>query len=99
MSRLKDELTVVRTEWERAEQELSDRCWFAPPELQNWLQLTFEIELKYFNAKKAAAQAQLTMAKEACEKLKKRRSNLIGSFVSAHGKNIDEVDTTILQAR
>ncbi|CAG0916414.1 unnamed protein product [Notodromas monacha] len=99
VSRLKEELTVVRTEWERAEQELSDRCWFAPPELQNWLQLTFETELRYFNAKKAAAHSQLSQAKEACEKLKKRRSNLIGSFVSAHGKNIDDVDTTILQAK
>ena len=63
--RLQMELSVVRRELERAETELQDRCWFAPPQLQHWLQLTYEIELKYFNAKKCAAERQLAAAKDA----------------------------------
>ncbi|CAG0891078.1 unnamed protein product [Darwinula stevensoni] len=97
--RLQMELSVVRRELERAETELQDRCWFAPPQLQHWLQLTYEIELKYFNAKKCAAERQLTAAKDACEKLKKKRTNLVGAFVSTHGRSLDDVDHTIMQAR
>ena len=34
-----------------------------------------------------------------CEKLRKKRSSLVGAFVSTHGKSIDEVDRSIVEAR
>ncbi|KAG5316957.1 STIM protein, partial [Acromyrmex heyeri] len=34
-----------------------------------------------------------------CEKLRKKRSSLVGAFVSTHGKSIDEVDKSIVEAR
>ena len=38
-------------------------------------------------------------AKDACEKLKRKRSSLVGAFVSTHGRSIDDVDKTILEAK
>jgi stromal interaction molecule 1 len=35
---------VLRNELQRAEMELEDRCWIAPPVLQHWLQITYELE-------------------------------------------------------
>ena len=46
-----------------------------------------------YNAKKKAAEEQLETAKDLCEKLKKKRSSLVGAFVSTHGCSIDEVCT------
>ncbi|CAG0882705.1 unnamed protein product, partial [Cyprideis torosa] len=97
--RLRTELSIVRSELERAEQELQDRCWVAPPVLQHWLQLTYEIELKYFNAKKMAAEKQLAQAREACERLRKKRTNLMGAFTTTHGKSMEDVDQVILSAK
>lgn len=34
-----------------------------------------------------------------CEKLKKKRTSLVGAFVSTHGKSIDDVDRSIVEAR
>jgi len=34
-----------------------------------------------------------------CDKLKKKRSSLMGAFVSTHGKSIDDVDKAILEAK
>lgn len=34
-----------------------------------------------------------------CDKLKKKRSSLVGAFVSTHGKSIDDVDRSIVEAR
>lgn len=34
-----------------------------------------------------------------CEKLRKKRSSLVGAFVSTHGKSIDDVDRSIVEAR
>lgn len=44
VSRLKEEVEVLRNELHRAEVELEDRCWLAPTVLQHWLQLTYELE-------------------------------------------------------
>jgi hypothetical protein len=44
-----------------------------------------------YNGKKKAAEDQLETAKDLCEKLKKKRSSLVGAFVSTHGCSIDEV--------
>ncbi|XP_078051197.1 stromal interaction molecule isoform X1 [Augochlora pura] len=99
VSQLKAEIEMLKVELQRAEGELEDRCWSPPPGLQHWLQLTHEIENKSYSKKKIAAEKQLQQAREACEKLRKKRSSLVGAFVSTHGKSIDEVDKSIVDAR
>lgn len=56
---------MLRTELQIAEGELKDRCWSAPPALQQWLQLTHEIENKAYIKKKMSAEKQLQQAREA----------------------------------
>ena len=99
VSRLKEELEVLRNELHRAEVELEDKCWMASPVLQHWLQLTYELESQTYNAKKKAAEEQLEVAKDMCERLKRKRSSLVGAFVSTHGRSIDDVDRSILEAK
>ncbi|XP_029163693.1 stromal interaction molecule homolog isoform X2 [Nylanderia fulva] len=99
VSQLKAEIEMLKLELQRAEGELEDRCWSPPAGLQHWLQLTHEIENKAYTNKKIAAEKQLQQAREACEKLRKKRSSLVGAFVSTHGKSIDEVDKSIVEAR
>ena len=99
VSRLKEEVEVLRHELQRAEVELEDKCWVAPPVLQHWLQLTYEIESAVYNVKRKTAEEQLEMAKDMCERLKKKRSSLVGAFVSTHGRSIDDVDRSILEAK
>ncbi|KAH9643774.1 hypothetical protein HF086_002272 [Spodoptera exigua] len=90
---------MLRAELRRAEGELEDRCWAPPPGLQQWLQLTHEVENRAYLRKKQQADMQLQQAREACEKLRKKRSSLVGAFVSTHGKSIDDVDRSIVEAR
>merc|ERR1719281_1463116 len=71
----------------------------APSMLQHWLQLTYELESIVFNNRKKAAEFQMEVAKDACDKLKKKRSSLVGAFVSTHGRSIDDVDKSILEAK
>ena len=99
VSRLKEELEALRGELHRAEVELEDKCWVAPPVLQHWLQLTYELESVTYNAKRKAAEDQLEMAKDMCDKLKRKRSSLVGAVVSTHGRSIDDVDRSILEAK
>ncbi|XP_011501914.1 PREDICTED: stromal interaction molecule homolog isoform X2 [Ceratosolen solmsi marchali] len=99
VSQLKAEIEMLKLELQRAEGELEDRCWSPPVGLQHWLQLTHEIENKAYMKKKISAEKQLQSAREACEKLRKKRSSLVGAFVSTHGKSIDEVDKSIVEAR
>ncbi|XP_047120810.1 stromal interaction molecule homolog isoform X1 [Schistocerca piceifrons] len=99
VSQLKAEIEMLRRELQRAEGELEDRCWSPPVGLQQWLQLTHEIENKAYIKKKLSAEKQLQQAREACEKLRKKRSSLVGAFVSTHGKSIDDVDRSIVEAR
>ncbi|XP_069679430.1 stromal interaction molecule homolog isoform X2 [Periplaneta americana] len=99
VSQLKAEIEMLRGELQRAEGELEDRCWSPPVGLQQWLQLTHEIENKAYIKKKNSAEKQLQQAREACEKLRKKRSSLVGAFVSTHGKSIDDVDRSIVEAR
>lgn len=56
---------MLRTELQIAEGELKDRCWSPPLGLQQWLQLTHEIENKGYIKKKIAAEKQLQQAREA----------------------------------
>ena len=48
----------------RAEKELAMKQWAPPSELQAWLQLSYETELEYFNAKKKEAEYQLEYARD-----------------------------------
>ncbi|XP_064074485.1 stromal interaction molecule homolog isoform X2 [Vanessa tameamea] len=99
VTQLKAEIEMLRGELRRAEGELEDRCWAPPPGLQQWLQLTHEVENRSYLRKKQQADCQLQQAREACEKLRKKRSSLVGAFVSTHGKSIDDVDRSIVEAR
>lgn len=99
VQQLKQEIEMLRSELSRAEVELVDHCWTPPPALQSWLQLTYELESKHTLKKRIMAEKQLQVARDACEKLKRKRSSLVGAFVSTHGKSIDEVDRSIVEAR
>lgn len=96
---LKQEIELLRNELSRAEVELIDHHWAPPQNLQHWLQLTYELESRSHQKKRVAAETQLVLAREACEKLRKKRSSFVGAFVSTHGKSIDDVDRTIVEAR
>lgn len=55
----------VRVALRKAERELNSRSHWAPPEaLQKWLQLTHEIEIRYYNLKRQSAERQLLQARE-----------------------------------
>lgn len=56
---------MLRGELRRAEGELEDRCWAPPPGLQQWLQLTHEVENRSYLRKKHQADIQLQQAREA----------------------------------
>ncbi|KAL5278617.1 STIM2 family protein [Megaselia abdita] len=99
LQQLKQEIEMLRTELSRAEVELVDHCWSPPPQLQNWLQYTYELESKNHAKKRLFAEKQLLIAREACEKLRKKRTSLVGAFTTTHGKSIDDVDRSIVDAR
>ncbi|XP_023239470.1 stromal interaction molecule homolog isoform X2 [Centruroides sculpturatus] len=99
LQQLEQQLQNVREELKVAKKALESRSWVPPPALQHWLQMTHELELRHYNAKRSAAEQQLAAAKEGCEKLRKRRSSFLGSFRIAHGGSIDDVDNRILQAK
>ena len=86
VGRLREEVEILRGELMKAEVELEDKCWMAPTMLQHWLQLTYELESQVFNNRKRTAELQMEQAKDACDKLKKKRSSLVGAFVSTHGR-------------
>ncbi|XP_043071924.1 stromal interaction molecule homolog isoform X3 [Drosophila grimshawi] len=99
VQQLKKEIEMLRNELTRAEFELVDNCWAPPQQLQSWLQYTYELENKNHQKKRSSAEKQLQSAREACEKLRKKRSSLVGAFVSTHGRSIDDVDRSIVEAR
>lgn len=99
LQQLKQEVEMLRAELSRAEVELVDHCWTPPQALQSWLQLTYELESKHTQKKRLMAEKQLQLARDACEKLKRKRTSLVGAFVSTHGKSIDDVDRSIVEAR
>ncbi|XP_029027014.1 stromal interaction molecule 1a isoform X1 [Betta splendens] len=95
-----EELEQVRMALKKAEKELESRSSWSPPEaLQNWLQLTHEVEVQYYNIKKQNAERQLLVAKEGAEKIKKKRNTLFGTFHVAHSSSLDDVDHKILAAK
>ncbi|XP_054706665.1 stromal interaction molecule 1-like [Uloborus diversus] len=99
VTELEKQLQHARNDLREAEKKLEARHWVAPPSLQHWLQLTHELELRNYNAKKAVAEQQLQAAKEGCEKLSKKRDTFMGAFRIAHGSSIDDVDDRIVKAK
>lgn len=96
---LREQLATAQAALSSAMRSGSTGAWMPPPSLQHWLQLTHELELRHYNAKKTAAEKQLLAAKEGCEKLRKKRGSFMGSFRIAHGSSIDDIDNRILQAK
>ncbi|XP_078683283.1 stromal interaction molecule 1-like isoform X2 [Branchiostoma floridae x Branchiostoma belcheri] len=94
-----EELYQVRQALRKAEKELERRSWHPPTSLQQWLQLTYELELKNYSTKKQAAEAQFTAARESCEKIRKKRITVMGALKIAHTSSLDEVDKRIATAR
>ncbi|XP_052792788.1 stromal interaction molecule homolog isoform X3 [Mya arenaria] len=94
------ELAELRAALLQAEQELENHWSYgAPAELQQWLQYTFELEQQHFQAKQQAAQRQFGTAKEACEKIRRKRTGVLGTLRIAQGNSIDNIDQRIVQAR
>ncbi|XP_035026428.1 stromal interaction molecule 2 isoform X1 [Hippoglossus stenolepis] len=101
LSRLRyaeEELEQVRGALKQAEKDMH-ASWSVSEVLQQWLQLTHEVEVKYYNVKKQSAEQQLSVAKEEAEKIKKKRSSLLGTLHVAHSSSLDQVDHKILQAK
>ena len=60
-----EELIQVRSALRKAQKELQVHHSGMPlAELQNWLQMTYEIETRHYDAKREAAERQLLIAKE-----------------------------------
>ncbi|XP_051940556.1 stromal interaction molecule 2-like isoform X1 [Hippocampus zosterae] len=101
LSRLRyaeEELVQVRGALRQAEKDMH-ATWTASEVLQQWLQLTHEVEVQYYNVKKHSAELQLATAKEEAEKIKKKRSSVFGTLHVAHSSSLDQVDHKILEAK
>ncbi|XP_008274239.1 stromal interaction molecule 2-like [Stegastes partitus] len=101
LSRLRyaeEELEQVRGALKQAEKDMQ-ASWTASEVLQQWLQLTHEVEVQYYNVKKQSAELQLATAKEEAERIKKKRSSVLGTLHVAHSSSLDQVDHKILEAK
>ncbi|KAM9856981.1 uncharacterized protein ACBR49_000651 [Aulostomus maculatus] len=101
LSRLRyaeEELEQVRGALKQAEMDMQ-ASWTASEALQQWLQLTHEVEVQYYNVKKQRAELQLAIAKEEAERIKKKRSSVLGTLHVAHSSSLDQVDHKILEAK
>ncbi|XP_040892852.1 stromal interaction molecule 2 [Toxotes jaculatrix] len=101
LSRLRyaeEELEQVRGALKQAEKDMQ-ASWTASGALQQWLQLTHEVEVQYYNVKKQSAEQQLATAKEEAERIKKKRSSVLGTLHVAHSSSLDQVDHKILEAK
>ncbi|XP_060085890.1 stromal interaction molecule 1-like, partial [Ylistrum balloti] len=91
-----EELSQVRAALIQAEER---NKWTPPHELQIWLQLSYEMEHAYFLLKKKDAYKRVQIVKEACEKMKKKRSALFGAFRIATDHTMEESDHNIHEAK
>ncbi|XP_037553681.1 stromal interaction molecule 2 [Nematolebias whitei] len=101
LSRLRyaeEELEQVRGALKQAEKEML-ASWTVSDALQLWLQLSHEIEVQYYNVKKQSAELQLAIAKEEAERIKKKRSSVLGTLHVAHSSSLDQVDHKIMEAK
>ncbi|KAK7930038.1 hypothetical protein WMY93_006433 [Mugilogobius chulae] len=101
LSRLRyaeEELEQVREVLKQAEKDMKASVTVSEA-LQQWLQLTHEVEVQYYNVKKHSAELQLATAKEEAERIKKKRSSVLGTLHVAHSSSLDQVDQKILEAK
>ncbi|XP_068606841.1 stromal interaction molecule 2-like [Brachionichthys hirsutus] len=101
LSRLRyaeEELEQVLGALKQAEKDMY-ASWTVSEALQQWLQLTHEVEVQYYNVKKQSAVLQLACAKEEAERIKKKRSSVLGTLHVAHSSSLDQVDHKILEAK
>uniref|UniRef100_A0A7N8XIU6 Tromal interaction molecule 2a n=1 Tax=Mastacembelus armatus TaxID=205130 RepID=A0A7N8XIU6_9TELE len=101
LSRLRyaeEELEQVRGALKQAEKDMQ-ASWTVSEVLQQWLQLTHEVEVQYYNVKKQSAELQLAIAKEEAERIKKKRSSVLGTLHVAHSSSLDQVDHKIMEAK
>ncbi|XP_061687156.1 stromal interaction molecule 2-like isoform X2 [Syngnathoides biaculeatus] len=82
LSRLRyaeEELVQVRGALRQAEKDMH-ASWTASEVLQQWLQLTHEVEVQYYNVKKHSAELQLAIAKEEVtqKRLRRREAQSLG---------------------
>ncbi|XP_060917195.1 stromal interaction molecule 2-like [Labrus mixtus] len=101
LSRLRfaeEELEQVLGALKQAEKDVN-ASWTASEALQQWLQLTHEVEVQYYNVKRHGAELQLATAKEEAERIKKKRSSVLGTLHVAHSSSLDQVDQKILEAK
>ncbi|XP_066516379.1 stromal interaction molecule 2 [Hoplias malabaricus] len=101
LSRLRyaeEELEQVRGALKKAEMDMQV-SWSVPESLQLWLQFTHEVEVQYYNVKKQSAEQQLSTAKDEAEKIKKKRSSILGTLHVVHSSSLDQVDHKILEAK
>uniref|UniRef100_A0A671XGI8 Stromal interaction molecule 2 n=1 Tax=Sparus aurata TaxID=8175 RepID=A0A671XGI8_SPAAU len=101
LSRLRyaeEELEQVLGALKQAEKDMH-ASWTASEALQQWLQLTHEVEVQYYNVKKQSAVLQLASAKEEAERIKKKRNSVLGTLHVAHSSSLDQVDHKILEAK
>lgn len=101
LSRLRyaeEELEQVLGALKQAEKDMQ-ASWTVSEALQQWLQLTHEVEVQYYNVKKQSAELQLATAKEEAERIKKKRSSVLGTLHVAHSSSLDQVDHKILEAK
>ncbi|XP_043971049.1 stromal interaction molecule 2 [Gambusia affinis] len=101
LSRLRyaeEELEQVRGALKQAEREMI-ASWTVSGALQQWLQVTHEVEVQHYNVKKHSAELQLAAAKEEAERIKKKRSSVLGTLQMAHSSSLDQVDRKIMEAK
>ncbi|XP_059152655.1 stromal interaction molecule 1-like isoform X7 [Physella acuta] len=104
LQQAEEELASLREALSQAENRLEiqqqlESQWSVPGELQAWLQLTHELEQIHYNAKRQAAERQLAVARDGCDKIKKRNKAFFGSLRMAHSNSLDDIDQSILDAR
>ncbi|ESN90607.1 hypothetical protein HELRODRAFT_189915 [Helobdella robusta] len=96
---LEDELMKVKLALYEAERRLEENQCIPLFELQIWLQLTYEVEKRYFESKREAAQNQLLAARQMWDKIRKQKSKFLGSIRVAHTTSLDETDQQIMHVR
>lgn len=96
--RLREEVAFLRKKLHVAQVELQLKRWIPPPELTHWLQETYKLEMKEQIRKQIAAAELLAKASKACEKFRKKQSNILNAFIPLHSRISAEVDTAVLNA-
>lgn len=82
-----------------ARQYLSNLLLDPYKELNLWLQLTYELEMKRYREKKSEAEKKLLAARLACKRLNRKRYNILGSVRLLHTDNFDDLENRLINAK